>query len=86
MFKSFYTINALNPSAMVECLCPPHILMVLVPNEILWGGASGRRVGQEVGVPMKGTIILIKEAAKFASPLSSYEDRVKGADQEEDPD
>ena len=77
MFKSFYTINALNPSAMVECLCPPHIPMVLVPNEILWGGASGRRVGQEVGVPMKGITGLIKEALKFASPPSSCEDRVR---------
>lgn len=77
MFKSLYTINALNLSAMVECLCPPQILMVPVPSEILWGGAFGRRVGQEVGVPMKGIIVLIKEALKFANPPSSCEDRVR---------
>lgn len=62
MFRSLYTINVLNPSAVVECLCPPQMLMVPVPSEIRWGGAFGRRVGQEVAVPMKGIIVLIKEA------------------------
>ena len=62
MFRSLYTINALNPPAVVECSCPPQMLMVPVPSEILWAGAFGRRVGQEVGVPMKGIIVLIKEA------------------------
>ena len=51
--------------------------MVPVPNEILWGGAFGRTVGQEVGVPMKGIIVLKKEALKFANPSSSCEDRVR---------
>ena len=50
MFRSLYTINALNPPAVVECSCPPQMLMVPVPSEILWAGAFGRRVGQEVGV------------------------------------
>jgi len=51
--------------------------MVPVPNEILWGGAFGRTVGQEVGVPKKGIIVLKKEALKFANPPSSCEDRVR---------
>ena len=62
------------PLLLTECLCPPKILVKILPSNVmvLRDGAFGRQLGHEVGVPKNEiSVPIIRDMRDRAFSLSA---------------